>query len=317
MRTFIIDSQNLSMFQECGEKYRLTFKENLKPTFAAPPLTKGGVLHTGLESYYKYLMAHPGEDRLLIHNQAVELAKSDAEAKAALIDINLDDANEVIYQIGEYLEYYKDDDIQPIAVEEPFLKVLYESVDDDFRLIYAGKVDLVATAARYQWKPVPFDNKSSARNQTPSGRSNQFFGYCWALDSNILVVNKVGFQKTLSPAERFKRYPLSYPQEYREQWVRNTIKWGYKLAWAIENDEWEENLTSCDKYSGCIFLPICESITPEAKEWKIRTEFITGEPWDVTKVLGLQNDPNEKVFTATTELAESSGPNSPSSNDRN
>jgi len=254
------------------------------------PLVKGDILHTALETYYKFLKDELKGDasRTIIHTLAIEKAVEDARAKAALNGIDLGVAEEVITVCEEYFHFYKDDELVPLYIEEPFIKSLYE--DGDFRILYAGKIDLVATARRYQWNPVPFDNKSSARNNTPSSRSNQFFGYTDATNSSILVVNKIGFQKSLTPAERFKRHTLSYPQEYREGWILNTIRWGHKLAWAIDNGIFEENLSSCDKFSGCTFKPICESSTPEAKEWKIQTQYITGERWDVTRTLGFKDD---------------------------
>jgi hypothetical protein len=318
MRTICFDSQILTTFQECAEKYYLTFIENLKPAHPVDPLVKGDVMHTGLEAYYRYLKAGlAGEQsRPLLHTQAVEIAAVEMDAKAALNGISLELAEEVKKATLEYLDFYRNDDLVPLEIEEPFIMVLYESPKDDLRICYAGKIDLVATASRYQWKPVPFDNKSTTRNQTPSGRSNQFFGYTVALDTSQLVVNRIGFQKTLSAAERFKRIPLSYPPEYRQRWVRNTIKWGYKLVFALENQQYEENLSSCDKYSGCAMKPICESINPEAREWVIQSKYITGEKWDPTKLLALKEaEPNNVYLPPSIE--ESGRLGLPSPNDAN
>jgi hypothetical protein len=290
MRTVVVDSQILSTFQECEEKYRLTFIENIRPAWPADPLTKGQVLHSGLEAYYKHLKKglETEQTRNLIHNQGVELAIEAANFEAARNGIDFALSEEVITVMGEYLYFWKDDDIVPIAIEEPFLINLYE--DEELRILYAGKIDLVATASRYQWKPTPFDNKSQGRRNTPSGRSNQFFGYTTVLDSNVLIVNTIGFQKSLTPAEKFKRHPLSYPVEYRRHWAENTVKTVFRLVRALDTNTFEENITSCDKYSGCVMKKICESITPEAKEWKIQQEYIIGEPWDVTKLLSLKNE---------------------------
>lgn len=295
-RTIVIDSQILTTFQECSKKYELSFIQNLKSAHIVEPLVKGDILHKGLEAYYKHLKEGltTEQSRDIIHNQGIELAIVEARARAAFNGIDLSLSEEIVTAIAEYLYFYRDDDLVPLYIEEPFIKSLYES--DELRVLYAGKIDLVATSSRYQWNPTPFDNKSSSRNQTPSGRSNQFFGYCDAINSNLLVVNRVGLQKTLTPAEKFKRHILSYPKEYREAWVVNTIKWAHKLVWAIDNEEFEENLSSCDKYSGCTFRSICESSTPEAREWKIQSQFITGEKWDVSRILGLKNDPNEKII---------------------
>ena len=296
MRTLVFDSQLLTTFQECPLKFKMMYVDNLRSAHPIEPLVKGDVLHTAIEAYYKGL-----KNGKLSFESLVELAVKEAEAKAALNGIDLDLANEVIDVCVQYFEFWKDDDLKPIEVEQPFIKMLYENPEDNIRIGYAGKIDLVATASRYQWKPIPFDNKSTSRNQTPSSRSNQFFGYCNAIGSNLLVVNRIGFQKTLSLSERFKRIPLSYPKEYVDRWVRNTIKTGYRLAWSLDNDEWEEILPSCDKFSGCTFKPICESITPEAQEWKIKSEYIVGDRWDVTKLLELKKEEPQNVFAPTIE----------------
>lgn len=294
MRTLVFDSQLLTTFQECPMKFKMMYVDNLRSAHPIEPLVKGDVLHTAFETYYKGI-----KEGTLSFSSLVEKSVEEARAKATLNGIDLDLAEEVIDVCRLYFEFWKDDDLQPIEVEQPFLKLIYESEEDNLRIAYAGKIDLVATATRYQWKPVPFDNKSTSRNQTPSGRSNQFFGYCYAINSNILVINRIGFQKTLALSERFKRIPLSYPKEYVDRWVRNTIKSGYRLAWSLDNDEWEETLPSCDKYSGCTFKPICESITPEAQEWKIKSEYIVGDRWDVTKLLELKKEEPEDVFAPT------------------
>lgn len=307
MRTLIIDSQILTTYQECGQKYQNAFIEHLRPNHPVDPLVKGDVLHKGLEGYYRYLMNElkGDQDRSLIHAAGVELAIEDANIAAARNGINLDLAEEVIKAMTQYLEFYQNDDIVPLAVEEPFVLEMYYDetfMGEGLRILYAGKIDLVATASRYQWQPTPFDNKSTTRNTTASTRSNQFFGYTVALNSNLLVVNRIGFQKTLSAAERFKRIPLSYPEEYRENWRQQTlVKWGKKLALALERhsqgdpDAFEENVSSCDKFSGCQFKPICEAVGEEAKEWIIQSQFMVGEPWDVTKVLGIKVQKDEQT----------------------
>jgi hypothetical protein len=297
-----MDSQVLTTFQECSYKYELNFIQNLRPTWPAPALVKGDVLHTGLEAYYKYLKQELGgeREREHIHTSGVELAIEEANAKAALNGIGDVDLELILHATRDYFNFYKNDDLVPLEIEQPFITELYD--DGELRVLYAGKIDLVATASRYEWSPVPFDNKSQSRNQTPSGRSNQFFGYCNAINSSTLVVNRIGLQKTLSAAERFKRYPLSYPQEYRDRWVRNTVIWAKKLEFALDEGLFEENLSSCDKYSGCTYKRICEAHPIEAKEWVIQSDYITGNPWDVTKILGL---PEREVV----DLREQNGQN--------
>jgi len=46
------------------------------------------------------------------------------------------------------------------------------------------------------------------------------------------------------------------------------------------------NETSCEKYNRrCEFYEICDASGLPAKNWKINSEYIKVEPWDVTKVM--------------------------------
>jgi hypothetical protein len=118
----------------------------------------------------------------------------------------------------------------------------------------------------------------------PSSLSNQFIGYCYALETDRIIVNKIGFQKSLPPKDRFQRYILNIDKARIAEWRENTLYWIQQyLSWR-DDDYWPMNLTSCDKYSGCIFKRICET-DPESRDWKIQKDFTTVPRWDVAKSL--------------------------------
>ncbi len=62
------------------------------------------------------------------------------------------------------------------------------------------------------------------------------------------------------------------------------VIWARRLGENIKTGKWEMDLTSCDKYSGCIYMPICES-DPALRERKITNDYVVGEEWDVAKAL--------------------------------
>ena len=102
----------------------------------------------------------------------------------------------------------------------------------------------------------------------------------------FLVVNKIGFQKTVPAHEKFLRVPLSFDPLYLDTWKYNVIK---VIDWYVQclaNDYWPTNETSCDKFNRkCEYLEVCDSSGQEAADYKMMTLFKKGEPWDVTKVL--------------------------------
>jgi len=116
--------------------------------------------------------------------------------------------------------------------------------------------------------------------------SNQFRNYVNALNSNFLLVNKIGFQTTLKPHEKFTRIPLSFDPLYMDQWKYNVIKTMEHYVECLADGYWPMNETSCDKFNRkCEYYDVDDSSGKEAAEYKLATLFKDGEPWDVTKIL--------------------------------
>jgi len=96
-----------------------------------------------------------------------------------------------------------------------------------------------------------------------------------------IMVNKIGFQVTLKPREKFERPIISYPQTLIDAWVQNTIWWVKMMRFHTRQNVWPQNFTSCDKYSGCVFQDVCYTV-PEGRLYKIHSLFEEAdEPWDV------------------------------------
>jgi hypothetical protein len=163
-----------------------------------------------------------------------------------------------------------------IAVEQSGSRIIYE--DEDIVILYQFKIDLIISL---QNCPVyPIDHKSSKQRRNPQYLSNQFMGYCWGLDVSNIGENKIGFQKTLKPEEKFQHHTLSYSAEMLEEWREWAIYWLKKYIVDCENDFYPPNYTSCDKYSGCIFQDICKA-SKEVREMKLLQTFERRPTWDV------------------------------------
>lgn len=280
-KNIIFDGSILNEAQLCAQRYELQHEKNLRPVEGkATPLEEGDLLHNILEKYYKGIRDKGVE--LVYDNDTFKAHVDECVAFGEMYSLekNLtpDEVSTVIYQFQEYTKHYRMDGVTVKAVEEPFIVPLHE--DEDLAIFYTGKIDLVGEMPNFG--PCIMDHKKAARTQAPSALSNQFTGYSYATGVRLVMVNKVGFQKTLAPEDRFKRYPIYYTESQIQRWKDNTIWWGRQLAFYMETNTWPENRTSCDKYGGCIFTPVCEAGTEEAREWIIRTRFQEGESWDVT-----------------------------------
>jgi len=302
-KVIVADSQILNTVMACGRKTKLEFKLNLRPNKKAEEIEKGDLMHRMLHPYYYGRITNPKEHHLFMtvdgnkmphpYAQFIGLPMKDLVdtcteiGRLASFDMDLEPEyrNECIKQFRAYAFHFAGDGWITLEVEQSFTRKLYE--DDQLIILYEGIVDLVADGPMGR---IVVDHKTASRRETPSDLSNQFMGYCWSLDSPRMIVNRIGFQKTVSESERFQRIVMSYPQGRIDEWQYWATYWLKVYAFYAENDVWPPNYTSCDKYAGCIFQQICTRI-PEAREFTMQTKYRVVEPWsphtrDYSKLLG-------------------------------
>lgn len=273
----VLDSQILNNYQACPTKAYYAFILNAKLPIKTEDLDKGDFIHYMLKFHYKLVMhnqQHRG--KIIPYEEIINIVKRKAENYVLKLDLPAELAIQVYKTYDEYARYYQNEHWQILEVERPFAKVLYE--DEKIRIIYCGIIDLLTNVAIV-------DHKSSSKRGEPTGLSNQFMGYSWAFGVNNLVINKVGFQKTLEPKDKFERYTKSYFKEILDEWQENTIRTALELYDDYNNLEQmtkKKNLTSCDKYSGCIYRKLCES-NKEVREFILSKNYSIGEPWKPLK----------------------------------
>jgi hypothetical protein len=291
---FTFDPTVLNEFQMCFRKGEFTHVKNLRGLQGKPmPMDRGSMLHDMLamyrillklswragdpdaltESELQYLKEYEVLPSVYTWRDMVEVSTLVGRTYMAGANLSSEDGETTINNFVEYCDYYQADGWQPIEVEAVFSKHLYES--DELILIMEGKIDLLTDSRAGR---TIVDSKSADRRKDPEFLSNQFIAYAWALDAPSVIVDKIGFQKTLKAKDRFQRHTLSYPRAIKEEWKEWAIWWGLQIVYAIKNGIYPPNFTSCDKYGGCIYKPIC-STTPDAREWKAATLFRAGEPW--------------------------------------
>ena len=275
----VLDSQRVNTFQNCAYKYDLTFNKSLEPVVKAEPLESGDLMHKMLEHYYTERGKVPFE-------QLVNECIKRGETHAVTLQLPIEIVYDVVRVFKEYTEFYRHEPHMTLtlngraAVEQTGSKVMYE--DEFLKIIYETKIDWICTVGNIEVLPV--DHKTSKRRGETVAISNQFMGYCWMLNVRNLMVNKIGFQTSLKPHEKFSRPLMSYALPVIEAWVDNTVWWVKMLHYSMKTGHWPQNFTSCDKYSGCIFRPICES-TPDTRGFKSSELYKIGKKWDVGKEL--------------------------------
>lgn len=288
----VLDATMFDTFQSCPAKFHYRFNLNKSTTVKAKPLDKGGLIHIGLEAYYTAFQQQiPFDDRMELMKKAVQIAY------AVESDLDVDEYSRVQEVLREYAIRWQTEDercLEVLAIETPFMYVLYE--DEYIRIVMIGKIDLLVNYndGRTSYEKLVIDHKSYEREFPVKRLSNQFCNYAYATNSNYLLVNRVGFQKTIKPEIKHKRVPLSFDEHFLHQWRDNVVTVCHQYLECVQTKTWPMNLTSCDKYGRlCEYMDVCDTSGVEGKIWKLQALYQTIEKWDVSKSLGIKTGEKE------------------------
>ena len=286
----VFDMSKYDLFLLCEARYNYRHNLNIGLPGKAPQMERGSLCHVGNEVYYQALKDHKGYDA------AVNMALSKIrEAGVISTDLDNDVISRCVDVMEEYYDYWRvaDQGFEIQAVEQPFMFQVYE--DDNVRIYLAGKIDLVTSDNKYENEPM--DHKTYDRTYEVGRMNNQFKCYAVATGSNYLTVNKIGFQKTLKPHEKYIRTRLTFDPLYLEEWKQNVIDVLLnKYLECVARNKRPTNETSCEKYNRrCEFYDICDASGLPAKNWKINQNYIQIDKWDVTRVMRKSSETIEDI----------------------
>lgn len=287
-RNVIWDSQVLSSWMAC--KRMCDFQHNLHFT----PITgKGNALEIGslahviLQSYYESI--RDGKSRsVAVADSFIEAEKyykgdpTNPKKYPGMANTPLDNTDKpkrigfhyVIKTMQEYFLHYSNEHWVPIDIEKVKGEVIYE--DEDIRVLWKVKYDLTVDTNQGIY---PVDHKTMSQRRDTLSLNNQFMGQCVVARTNSMILNKIGWQSTLKPNEKFLRPMMNYSSDRLREWVQLVGFYAKEYADFNEQKFFPPNFTHCDKFYGCIFRHVCES-DRGMREEELRKEFIVGEPWE-------------------------------------
>ena len=277
-----IDSQKLNAIQKCMRFYRFEQEKAYRPVITPDYFERGDLLHKMLQTYYilrKYRCNWERNNRT--HADIVNICTRIGRHYSYKMHIDVAEVENVIDAFRQYTTHTANDGWNEILiVEQVGSKLMYE--DENLIILYEFKIDLVISMQNV--RVMPIDHKSVSQRRETEALSNQFMGYCWALGVNNIIVNKIGFQKTLKPEMKFERQVLSYSNDVLEEWVTASVWWIKHALQLVEDNMYPPNLTSCDKYNGCLFRQVCRG-DKYTRELKLRSLFEQSKKWDVGETL--------------------------------
>src|SRR5438128_6819480 len=287
-KNVIFDSQIASTLMSCARLTNFRFNMDLVSVKGkSPSLEKGSLVHTILEWYYKSILAGKSRsDAITIgYDAGKEYVQGYLETNKYVTNKEHDgahlpseDIETVSRTMEEYFDYYKSEHWTPIDVEYVKQAVIYE--DDECRIIWKAKTDLAVDTNNGIY---PVDHKTHSSRRDTISLSNQFYGLCTVWKTRGVIIDKIGFQKTLKASEKFTRPIISYSVDRLIEWSQVIIPfWAKQYIAYHEIGYWPPNFTHCqNKYDTCAFLDVCE-VDTGMREETLRIQFHKGKKWDVT-----------------------------------
>lgn len=286
----------------CVQKYAYSNIHGFRPVnpgHSNIDLDQGGLLHEAMRFYY----TEKRDKKTPSFNEVQEVMRVFAINNADLEDEDIEDT---IESVRLYLDYYADDNWEPLEIEKPFAKVLYEQPDvfanhafvkhDDndndscivcggpkdwechflkeegITILLQGRIDLLVRTQNGQEMIV--DHKKEKKKTYPHSLYNQNFSYCFGLDKSHMCLNYVGTQNSRELHHRLHRHVISYSKAQLAEWRLETTCKILRKFQEIRMGWYERNFGSCFKYGRpCDYLRVCEAF-PEDRERMLETSFV-------------------------------------------
>lgn len=277
MKNIVLDATTLSTIMSCPRLANFRFNQNLMSVKGkSGSLETGSIVHTILEYYYKAIIA--GATRSNAIELGVRAGRAYAGDSTEVSNAKPEDIELAFTTMEQYFDYYKNDFWIPLDVEKVMGDVLYE--DDELRIIWKAKLDVLVDTNQGIFA---VDHKTMKQRRDSLSLNNQFIGQCILTKNTQMIVNKIGFQTSLKPSEKFTRPIISYNTDRLMEWQSDILPYYAKLMIMYnESGYYPPNFTHCEnKYGFCAFKDVCEA-PPNLRSDELRSNFVVGPVWDPT-----------------------------------
>jgi len=286
-KNIILDATILSTLMSCARLTDFRFNLHLVSSGGkSSSLEMGSLVHTILEWYHKSLIAGKSRTDAIDIGFAAGIEYQNGylptnkyltdESEVGIVNTSDEDVLLAKNTMHEYFDYYKHDQWIPLFAEHVEQLVIYE--DDEIRILWKAKLDLAVDTNNGIY---PVDHKTMKQRRDSLSLNNQFMGQVILMKSRGIIINKIGFQKSLKASEKFIRPIISYSADRLLEWSQIILPfWAKQLLAYDEIGFFPPNFTHCEnKYGFCQFKVVCEADTG-IREETIRLNFIKGKPWE-------------------------------------
>lgn len=306
-KNIVLDASMFSTFAGCERNADLRFNHHLVPQSGkSNSLETGSLVHTNLEYFGRNKMNgfsrtqcislgfaameeyYTGCKECKLNESAQPTIDGCERHKEPFLGCHNTGLESEGYNIGynwvvttmeQYYEKYKNDSWSIGGVEQVVSKVLYE--DDEIRILWKAKIDMLIDMNIGKGL-MSMDHKTMKQNRESVSNNHQFMGQCLVTNQREVVIDKIGFQKTLKPDEKFKRTIQGYSADRLLEWQEFILpQWAYKFLGCSESGVWTPNFNQCEsKYGFCQFYKEICSVDRGMREENLKIYFKQGKPWD-------------------------------------
>lgn len=276
-----VDSQVLSTFMACAQRYEYQFIRHLVPIGGmSKAIRKGSIVHDALLGYWRERIK--SGDYKIAAQTAIDITR---EKLSKEVDFDNEEKLYILQTMIEYFKHLLSSSWMPVDAEKYFRILTYEDPKLRLRIYLTGKIDLILTSP--QMKVLPVDVKTEAERWFHTAMSNQFRIYCIATKTNVLAVQRFGFQTSFTPEEKFKLETIAFDPDVLEEFRTEILPyWVKQLIIAHEDNYYPKNTTDCVhghfkcQYSdGAEHKGIC-NVSRMVREQKLQRYFVIGKEWN-------------------------------------
>jgi hypothetical protein len=275
-----VDSTVLSLFMGCPAKYDYVFNRHLVSIDGvSKSISRGSIVHDALLGYWKERIK--SDNAQLAVQTGIRISKEGfSKDNRFTTDEVLDSLNTIL----EFMKYIQSSSWIPIEAEKYFKIKVFEDESIKLRIFITGRIDLIVKTP--QLPILPIDVKTESERWFHTQMSNQFKIYSIACGTNLLGVQRVGFQKTLEAKDKFKMEMLPFDQDILDEFRTVTLPhWVKQLIVAHEDGFFPMNTTNCVhghfkcQFSDAFNGGIC-NVSRQVREQKLQRYFVVGQEWN-------------------------------------
>ncbi len=184
----------------------------------------------------------------------------------------------VLETCQQYVDFWQNDHWVTLDVETVKGEIVYE--DDEIRVLWKAKIDWLVDTNQGIFST---DHKTMKQRRDNISLNNQFIGQVIVTKQRSMFVNKIGFQKSLEPKEKFQRGMVNYSAARIMEWQSEILPYYAKLLLMYaETGYFPPNFNNCEgKYGLCGFKDVCEA-DPIMRESELKRLFVVGKEWNPT-----------------------------------